>query len=355
MKKKAFIIIGIAVVAIVLICISIFLINKNNQNEQQNIYNEESIPEVVEEEKNEIKEEKKVSIIDLNSKTRKFAITLNNFPTAVNAQTGLSDSYLIYEIPVEGGYSRSLAIFKDKLPQKYGTVRSARHNFIDYAKENDAIFVHFGWSFIAEREIKNEQIEHIDGNTSDPAQFWRENPLSIAYEHTVYTNAGNLLARAKEKGYRTISDKKEVLSYSADEIVLDEISGNAIANTITIPYSNLYSVNFKYNEENKRYYRYVNSNPHVDIFTKEHFSTKNIIVTQIGYGPAEGGYYLDLKNTGTGKAYYITNGRAIEITWQKNTRDSQTIYKYKNGEEIKVNDGNTYIMIMKNDCVLTIE
>ena len=36
------------------------------------------------------------------------------------------------------------ALFKGQDLDKIGPVRSARHYFIDYAMENDAIYVHFG-------------------------------------------------------------------------------------------------------------------------------------------------------------------------------------------------------------------
>ena len=50
-----------------------------------------------------------------------------------------------------------------------------------------------------------------------------------------------------------------------------------------------------------------------------------------------------LTGIGSGIGYYITDGYAIPITWSKSGRKEQTVYKKKNGEEIKVNDGNTYI------------
>ena len=51
----------------------------------------------------------------------------------------------------------------------------------------------------------------------------------------------------------------------------------------------------------------------------------------------------NLDNIGSGNGYYITDGKAVPITWTKSSRKEQTVYKYKNGEEIVVNDGNTFI------------
>ena len=52
--------------------------------------------------------------------------------------------------------------------------------------------------------------------------------------------------------------------------------------------------------------------------------------------------------------YYITDGYAVPITWTKSSRKSQTVYKYTNGEEIKFNDGNTFIQIQPTNQELTI-
>ena len=53
----------------------------------------------------------------------------------------------------------------------------------------------------------------------------------------------------------------------------------------------------------------------------------------------------DIKNIGSGEGYLISEGYAAPITWEKKSRSAQTIYKFKDGNEIKVNDGNTFIQI----------
>lgn len=300
--------------------------------------------------KNDVVEQtSEIKIIDINSNSRPYAVVINNYPSAVKVQTGLSDAYMVYEFPVEGNLTRSLAFFKDKYPTKVGTIRSARHNFLDYALENDAIFVHFGWSFYAEQQIPQLGINNIDGNYADPQPFFRENPEKLAYEHTAYGNLESIKTYATNKGYRQTTEVKSPLKYTNEQV--NQKDGGQVANDILLKYSSAYSVNFKYNEQTKRYDRYVNGNAHTDYFTKEHYTSKNIIVVNIDYTYASNNYYLDLKNIGTGTGYYITNGYAKKITWEKKDRSSQTIYKYEDGTEIKVNDGNTFIMLCKNNTV----
>lgn len=293
--------------------------------------------------------EEKVDIIDLESNTRPYAVIVNNYPDAVKVQTGLNDAYLVYEFPVEGGMTRSLALYKDKKTEKIGTVRSARHNFLDYVMENDAIFVHFGWSFYAEAQIPQFGINNINGLYDAP--FWRENPEGLATEHTAYTSLVKCIETAKNKGYRQTTEKKVPLNYSAENI---DIKDGKTANSVKITYSYVYNVEFKYDTENKIYTRYVNGRKHTDYFKKEDFHSKNIIILEIPVGYADNNYYLDLKNVGSGNGYYVTNGSAKKIKWEKTSRKAQTTYKYEDGTELIVNDGNTYIMFRASDQTLNI-
>ncbi len=55
----------------------------------------------------------KLKIIDLNSKSRPIAVMINNIGVARDYHSGLQDAYLVYEMIVEGGLTRLMAIFKD--------------------------------------------------------------------------------------------------------------------------------------------------------------------------------------------------------------------------------------------------
>lgn len=66
-----------------------------------------------------------IDIIDVNSKTRPFAVSVNNTPVAVQVQTGLNKAYIVYELPTESYTCRLLALFKvedsdvtDEAPQE---------------------------------------------------------------------------------------------------------------------------------------------------------------------------------------------------------------------------------------------
>ena len=75
--------------------------------------------------------------------------------------------------------------------------------------------------------------------------------------------------------------------------------------------------------------------------------------TTLNDGENKGRQTLD--NIGTLEGYYITNGKAIEITAEKVSRSAQTIYRDLEGNEIDVNDGNTFIQICPMSGDITIK
>lgn len=289
-------------------------------------------------------EEKKLQILDLESDSRPIAVMINNHKTAQPLQTGLNDAYLVYEIVVEGGITRMLAVFKDADTEIIGTVRSSRHYFLDYAQENDAVYVHYGWSPQAEEDIYNLGINNINGMV-DGSPFWRDTSLDVPTEHTVYTSIEDLEQSIENKRYRITSDEDTLLKYSIDEIDLSIMDGAIKADEIEIEYSSYQTNTFVYDETNKVYKKYSNGEERKDYVTGETFTAKNIITYQVSNYSMDSYGRQEIENIGRGEGYLISNGYAVPITWEKDAPSRQTVYKFLNGEEITVNDGNTYIQI----------
>ena len=345
----------IFIVLVILIGAVAFLLFEKMKTEEigVNTSSVEELNEKIEEKVEEPKE--KVDIIDVNSKSRPYAIMINNTPVAVKVQTGLNKAYMVYELPTEGNTSRMLALYKDAPNDlTIGTIRSARHNFIDYALESDAIFIHYGWSHYAEDQEKAGVINYINGLFDKP--FWRENPEKLASEHTAYTSIEKLKGTIQDKGYRTTSENKAILNYNVEDVDLSEKEDVIKAEAIKIPYDARENItSFVYDSEAKMYNRNEAGKPCIDYKTKEQVNTKNIIVQKVDYKVCSDNYYWDLNTIGSGEGYYITNGYAVPITWKKTARKEQTKYFYKDGTEIEVSDGRTYIELQTTKQKLTIE
>ncbi len=287
----------------------------------------------------------KVQVVDVSSKSRPFAVMINNLGTARPYHTGLQDAYLVYELVVEGGITRYLALFKDKPLEVVGNVRSSRHYYLDYALENDAYYVHWGWSPQAQSDISNLKINNFNGLYDAKPYFFRQN-LPVSSEHTAFVNLKEMQTLVKKKGYRTETNKDLLLNYSPTNIDLEKHTDKKEATNVDVKNSKGFTTSYVYDTSINAYKQYVNDKEHKDYASKKQYTVKNIIVYQVKYSSIDSYGRQDIANTGKGDGYFITNGVAIPITWEKKTRDSQTIYRYKDGTEITVNDGNTWIHIV---------
>lgn len=390
MKNK-----GIVILVVILVILIIgsggFLIYKilTENNQIQNNPNNTFATNETEPNDDELVVEQKEPEI-FKGDERPIAVMIDNH-TGAWPQANLNKAYLVYEIIVEGGETRLMALFKNQDLEEIGPVRSSRHYFLDYALENDAIYVHHGWSPQAQRDIQSLGIDYINGIQESAKDFWRVKGKSSP--HNLFTSTESILKIAERKGYKTTSSKKSVLNYIAGDVELNVKYGSAENKTeavtetttetteqvteqttqttstnnkemaikalsVTIPHSSLQKVKYVYNEETKTYTRYARGKVQTDYVTGDDITTKNIIITKCDnytLNDSENKGRQGLDNIGTFDGYYITNGYAIPIQCTKVARASQTIYKDLDGNTIEVSDGNTFIQICPKDAEIIIE
>ena len=351
MKNKKTIILLI-ILSIIVITIGGLLIYKVISNKKLiSVTGDETTPKT--EDSGALIVQKQNNIKIFNGNDRPIAVMIDNHSGAW-PQANLNKAYIVYEIVVEGGETRLMAVFKGQNLEKIGPVRSSRHYFLDYVLENDAIYVHHGWSPQAQSDISSLGINNINGIQESSSSFWRVKDKSAP--HNLFTSTESILKIAERKGYSKTSNKKSVLNYVTNEV---EMPSTAISATnVTIPHSNLQTVKYEYDEQTKTYKRYARNKIQTDYITGEPITTKNIIITMCDnytLSDSENKGRQGLKNIGTFKGYYIADGKAIEIQCIKNARNEQTVYRNLEGKEIEVNDGNTFINICSTDAQIEIK
>ena len=330
-KKQIIIIAIILVILITGIIVAVVLLN----HKETPVIKKKTKTETVE----------KVNIVDVESNSRPYAVMINNINVARTVQSGLNKAYIVYEMIVEGGITRYLALFRDADVAKIGSIRSARHYYLDYVMENDAIFIHWGYSPQALEDMSFYGIDRITDNMN---YFYRDTSLNVASEHTLFTTSDMLDQAVEDKGMRSTTDTGLLLDYSAKSIDFSKYGTTTDATKVDLTYSNYISDSYVYNEETKTYDRSVNGTAQIDQNDGKQISVKNIIVYQVENHTISGDEKgrQELSNIGSGKGYLISEGKAISINWYKPYRDTRTEYTFDNGEKIKVNDGNTFIQIV---------
>ena len=338
----ALLILFFLLLSIVLLFIYFFIIPRNDKK-VSNKDNKNTIEKV---------EKSQINIYDEKSNNRPIAFMIdNNIGDAKHA--GLQESYLNYEIIVEGGLTRIMSLYKDRNVSLVGPIRSSRHYFLDYALENDAIYIHYGWSPQAKDDIKALSVDNVNGIT-DSTPF-RRDENSVA-PHNVFTNISYVNDYIEKKDYKKSSDTWKLLNISPKEIKLNNSDDNTNnAEKINISYSKNEYRTYTYDEINKYYLRSQNGKAHIDRVTDKQLNYKNIIILKVENRDIDEQGRQELKNIGNGEGYYITNGKYKKIYWTKETRLSKTKYKYEDGTDLEINDGNTFIQIVPINNRITIE
>lgn len=283
--------------------------------------------------------------IEIGNK-RPYAIQFSNFKTVRN-QWGIGQADIVYEAFVEGGITRFLAIGENFSGDRIGSVRSSRHYFVSFADEYDSIYIHYGKTKYAVAKLKKVGIDNLDGETGiGNTVFYRDK--SMKAPHNAFTSLDKILAGIKEKGYETDHGQNFIPHYTFYEEDTDLINGLA-CNKLSIKYTDNKPY-FIYDQEDKQYQRFQFGEIHKDSNTGEQLTFKNIIVQFVKeWNIDRNGYQtMDIEDV-EGKGYYITNGKAVDITWKKNEKNKWMRYYDSSGEELTINSGKTYISIFPDN------
>ena len=150
------------------------------------------------------------------------------------------------------------------------------------------------------------------------------------------------------------NENKNFDNYSKDEV---QLNNEINATEISIPFSESNVSKWEYDAENKNYFRYSKGKQEVEWDSKSPVKFKNIIIEFMKNTKLQDNENKDRQEiitTGINDGYYITNGKAIKIKCSKTSRSSKTKYLDESGNEIKVNDDNTFVEICPINANVTI-
>ncbi len=349
MAKRTKIMIGsgaaaLVVLVIVVVCILFFATASKEDGKAI-----EKISENIETSTGDPNEGKTLSLLtgeyvnDTRAARRPIAVMYNNIIDAI-PQSGIGEAEIIYEAPVEGGITRLMCIF-DNYPkiEKMGSVRSSRLYYCYFALEWDAIYCHYGQSKYALSFLESDSIDNL-GSYNAGNYYYRSSDR--AAPHNCYTSGSQISDAISDLGYRK-NYKKGYDGHFAfadygEKVSLDKAKE---AKKVSIGYS----VNqpwFEYNEDDGLYYRYQYGGKHIDDQTGETLLCSNIIIQFVNSTYYPDNKSLDITLTGSGKGWFVTNGLAKEITWEKSDSTGQTRYFDENKEDITLNTGKTWFCIV---------
>lgn len=273
----------------------------------------------------------------LNDK-RPMAVMINNIGEAM-PQSGIGQADVIYEMVVEGGITRLMAVFSDYSGlTKIGPVRSARQYYVRSANQMDAIYCHVGGSTLGYSEIESSGIDDLDGLTGVGNYFiYRDN--SRVAPHNAYASAEGLDSALEHTGMELNhkSSYDPMFSFNSKN---KDIENGSPASKITTAFNSSRAPWFEYNADEKQYYRFQYGDKQIDDQTGEQLHFQNVLILFAEtYSPD--GYLMEVCNADSGDGFYASNGQYIPIHWQY---ENGTVHYYlEDGEQLKMNPGKTWI------------
>ncbi len=284
--------------------------------------------------------------VDLQNQ-RPIAVMVDNEKTAL-PHYGLTKADVIYEMmnsTLNDQITRFMVLIKDyDSIDQIGSVRSVRPTNLMIAPEWNAIVCHDGGPFYINSFLENPYVDHFSGtfsrvNNGKPREFTEyilpgdmeknfNNNSKVSREYNEF--------KPQEEHFNFVSEKKPVK--------MEEKPGCFDCTLVDLPFGHNGS-QLDYDEASGTYLYSEYGGEHRDPGNgNQQLAFKNVILQKMGFNQLDAHGYMVWNCLDAGQeGYYITNGKAIPITWSKTSDTERTVYYDTEGNEIQVNTGKTYI------------
>ncbi|MEK7582951.1 MAG: DUF3048 domain-containing protein [Patescibacteria group bacterium] len=266
---------------------------------------------------------------------RPMAVMLASDPEA-RPLGGIGSADMVIEMPVtEGGVTRMMAVFQCALPSEFGSIRSARMDFIPLVKGFDALYMHWGGEHDALAKLNARATDNVDCLKYDGSACRRK--ANRPMPHNGYSTPNLFLDKAKALGHDIA---RHAVSYLFDAKAKSQ-------GTIAPPtlYAGGFRVTWTYDPATNSYARVRGGTAEIDRLTNTQVKASNIIFlnTTSEYVNI---LYNRVKTTGTGTATIYQNGIELSGTWEKSGDTGKLTIKGADGKEIKLTPGSTWFEIV---------
>jgi hypothetical protein len=310
---------------------------KNNKNKQNN---ELKIPVYFDE------------LPELNSENpvykRPLCIMIENH-RAARPQSGLEYGDIVLEMLAEGGITRFMAVVPQNKKGVFGPVRSCRHYFTDFVSQFDGVYVHCGSSSQGLEAIKARKITSLNEiKYSNP--FYRVKFRKAP--HNLYCDSDKIVLGIQKYKFRP---NTQVTPPDQQFNRFDSPVSNGKNQLVRIRYHKNYSVEYLYNSGDNKYYRTINSKPHIIYNKNQQLSCDNIAVIRADTKTIDKYGRLDINFKGSGIVYIYCGGHKFKGLWTKKSPRDILNFADENKNPLKFNPGNIWIQVVKKNTPVSPE
>jgi hypothetical protein len=304
-----------------------------------------------------------------------YCIQTPNGTDGARPQSGIKEAGVVFEAIAEAGITRFAAIYQNPTSAVIGPIRSLRIYYLQWDTPFDCTIVHAGGADDALAAVASGGYKDLSENY----QYMYRGTYSNRLWNNLFTTASYLKQFSSDKGYTTSNVKGftrmtpvESNKSRADNLAVNKLEitkpagGNTSELAAKVTSANLrlggwssFNVRYDYDAESNTYLRsYENGNAHEvyqcsgedlgeknpeDICSLSQVSPSVVVAMIVKETKASDNYHEDITAIGSGKAYILQNGIAIEGTWNKASTGEQIKFLDTDGNEIKLAPGQTFV------------
>jgi len=275
---------------------------------------------------------------------RVLAVKIDNHWNA-RPQSGILESDAVFEIRVEGGLTRFMAVFHSADSEHLGPIRSGRPSDATLIRPFEAVLAISGGQPWIRAGISGLGTEYI--SDSRPGMFRVSERFA---PHNLYGNTLELREVATDRGYPDEAPPVSLWSFGDT----DPTAGEE-ATDISLTFSNSTTTNWVW--DGTHYLRSIDGgdsawvNPEGDT---ERIAA-DVLVAVIGEqytasSPTGAGSSVPATSTiGTGPIHIFSEGRVVTGTWERESAEDPFVLTTEDGEELTVPAGWPWISIVPDN------
>lgn len=261
-------------------------------------------------------------------------------------QFHLNQADVVLVEPVEGGLTRLFAVYNSTLPETVGPIRSARITDTDLAPMlGNPLFAYSGSQGKLVPYLKATRMQMV-GAPQGGTGYSRLSDRSAP--HNYVANVSELLTRVDD----TTTARLASASYWK---IAESVSESGTAVTKVLVHWPAAEKSYIWDAVNKRW--------NMDVYTRklmtqidasgttERAHATNVVIMQSvlqdsEFGDKFGAHTPYPQTIGTGKGIVLIDGKLIDATWKRATKDDLPHWYASDGHEIGLHPGNTWWLVV---------
>jgi hypothetical protein len=301
---------------------------------------DEIIDEMPEEIPEEIEEDFLRSYLNgsrVDDQTVKAVMVMIENTDAARPHSGISVADIVYEVAMDKyATTRFLAIFSSNLPDKVGPVRSARIPFVTLAKQWMLPFAHYGAAKTGEGDAYSiihairwpVRFDGVSGLNDD--WYFRDNKRYAPHNAFFDANEASMKMPDISLSRGFLFSEEAVVGVSGKSLSLDIVAS--------------VKVNYVYDESTRKYLRFINTKPMMDVMNDSQVTVSNIIVLTAPHSTVTSTQYVLVDFAKGGDILVFSGGMVRKGMWKMS--DSMIEYLDENLQPIVLLPGNTWIQVV---------